>query len=348
MPRSLARLLASFLFAGAAAAQDQATPPSTERLVEAIRHVDTLRGIQRVFLSDFAVGYRVSAFRQQGGGQRGLFGGTSEVELGVQMKLGGVSDADLQALTDRLHALTVDRLRSSGLEVVMPDELKDDPAWRKLVSKGKPSGHDFEHYRVFTPTGMTAHGQTIGGSGAIAAALDWADGPPVHVATLIRARDMAAIEFVLFVDFARLTGRGRESATTVGAEVAAEFAAFVPEDKNLALRVLAPAITRETPTPSGGRVAIVEFPSGAQFVVPRLAIQPGRFVVSVRDASTAGVQGAALAANLIGGLLGGRRGGAVAIEEREAIADPVAYADTVLLLGRRYADSLAAGIRAAR
>ena len=132
-----------------------ATGPELDASVEAIK------GRKRVVIAEFGVEF----FTQiAAASQRGAAGAS------VTTKLGGVDDADFQAITDKAYAGTVAALQRAGFEVLDPSVLQDNATYRELDAKyGQPSPYlnEDKHFgvgaqvsRIFAPTGMRAFYQS--------------------------------------------------------------------------------------------------------------------------------------------------------------------------------------------
>lgn len=146
MRSALARLFFSLLCLAATAAQAQT--PSLD-----IDNLSTFKGAKRVVIDQFGVEF-ISVLKARGKG-----GGSS---ANLDAKLEGVSDAAMQALTDRAYQDTVAALTQAGFEVLSTDELQAQPAYQALMAK---VGHESPYVvdddkngysRIFAPTGMKA------------------------------------------------------------------------------------------------------------------------------------------------------------------------------------------------
>jgi hypothetical protein len=89
---------------------------------------------------------------------RGHGGGST---ANIDAKLEGVSDAAMQALTDRAYQDTVTALTQAGFDVIPADELQAQPAYQALMAKvAHNAPYDVDdtgaYSRIFAPTGMKA------------------------------------------------------------------------------------------------------------------------------------------------------------------------------------------------
>lgn len=141
----LIRLFASLALAAATAAQAQSPALSTDNL-------PAFKGAQKIVVDHFGVEF-VTTLKAHGSG-----GGSS---AHIDAKLEGISDADMQTLTDRAYQDTVAALTKAGFEVVAADELQAQPLYKELMTK---LGHDSPFMvedtaadsLLFAPTGMKA------------------------------------------------------------------------------------------------------------------------------------------------------------------------------------------------
>ena len=125
----------------------QAQAPSLD-----IDNIGTFKGAKKIVIDQFGVEF-VSVLKARGQG-----GGSS---ANIDAALEGVSDAAMQALTDRAYQDTVAALTKAGFEVVSADELQAQPQYQQLMAK---VAHDSPYVvddkgaysRIFAPTGMKA------------------------------------------------------------------------------------------------------------------------------------------------------------------------------------------------
>lgn len=140
------RILTTLVLA-ASAATAHAQAPSL-----ASDNLGTFKGAKKVVIDHFGVEFITTLkARGQGGGST----------ANIDAKLEGVSDAAMQALTERAYQDTVAALTRAGFEVVPADELKAQPLYQSLMSK---VAHDAPYVvddsgaysRIFAPAGMPA------------------------------------------------------------------------------------------------------------------------------------------------------------------------------------------------
>ena len=149
MRHLFARLFFFFFFTVllAATTAAQAQTPALE-----IDNISTFKGAKKVVIDQFGVEF-VSILKARGQG-----GGSS---ANIDAALEGVSDAAMQALTDRAYQDTIAALTKAGFEVVSAEELQAQPLYKELMAK---VSHDAPYVvddkgaysRIFAPTGMKA------------------------------------------------------------------------------------------------------------------------------------------------------------------------------------------------
>lgn len=128
------------------------TAASAQAPVLAVDNLGAFKGARKVIIDHFGVEF-ITVLKA-----RGLGGGSTAT---IDARLEGVSDAALQALTDRAYQDTVAALTQRGFEVLPPDELLAQPAYQALMAK---VGHEAPYVvddsgaysRIFVPAGMKA------------------------------------------------------------------------------------------------------------------------------------------------------------------------------------------------
>lgn len=141
-----ARILPALLLAVASAAAPAQAPAL------ASDNLGTFKGATKVVVDHFGVEF-ISTLKARGHG-----GGSS---ANIDAKLEGVSDAALQALTERAYQDTLAALTRAGFEVVPPGELQAQPAYQALMAKIAHDSpyvvdDDGAYSRIFAPAGMKA------------------------------------------------------------------------------------------------------------------------------------------------------------------------------------------------
>ncbi|MFK5959042.1 MAG: hypothetical protein QM495_09270 [Lutibacter sp.] len=111
---------------------------------------------KKIFIQDFFVNYQMlydqveiaKGGREIGGGHRGK--AKAQLVLGVQ----GVSETDLQEITDKLYAEYISKLKAKGFQIITADEASKIDRFKdwKLVKGGAPSKAQFPGYVSTAPT----------------------------------------------------------------------------------------------------------------------------------------------------------------------------------------------------
>ena len=124
---------------------------------------------RKVAISSFSVEYMLQNSATASATEIGRSGSANS---GLYYKLVGLSDADLQALTDQLFTEFQRELVTAGFEVVPADTVRAAAAYRRLAAGGKPSPMDKSEnrseYRVVAPTGMALWGLSAASGGLLA------------------------------------------------------------------------------------------------------------------------------------------------------------------------------------
>ncbi|WP_456423355.1 hypothetical protein [Lutibacter sp.] len=113
---------------------------------------------KKIFIQDFFVNYQMlydqveiaKGGREIGGGYRGK--AKAQLVLGVQ----GVSETDLQEITDKLYADYISKLKAKGFQIITADEASKIDRFKnwKLVKGGTPSKAQFPGYVSTAPTNV--------------------------------------------------------------------------------------------------------------------------------------------------------------------------------------------------
>jgi len=111
---------------------------------------------KKIFIQDFFVNYQMlydqieiaKGGREIGGGYRG--DAKAQLVLGIQ----GVSETDLQEITDKLYAEYVSKLEAKGFQIITADKVSKIDRFKnwKLVKGGTPSKAQFPGYVSTAPT----------------------------------------------------------------------------------------------------------------------------------------------------------------------------------------------------
>ncbi len=113
---------------------------------------------KKIFIQDFFINYQMlydqveiaRGGREAGGGLRS--NAKAQLVLGVQ----GVSEKDLQEITDKLYADYVSKLKSKGFIIVSAEEVSKTERFKdwQLLEGGTPSKAQFPGYVTTAPTGF--------------------------------------------------------------------------------------------------------------------------------------------------------------------------------------------------
>ena len=113
---------------------------------------------KKVFVQDFFINYQMlfdqveiaKGGREIGGGHRG--DAKAQLVLGVQ----GVSEIDLQEITDKLYTEYVSKLKAKGFEIVSAEEASRNERFKDwlMLEGGTPSKAQFPGYVTTAPTGF--------------------------------------------------------------------------------------------------------------------------------------------------------------------------------------------------
>ncbi len=113
----------------------QADNPAAAAIHLTSMQLEGLKGVRRIVVPQFQVEY---VMRSQGLTRK------ERNQVTVEYSVAGISDAALQAVTDKLYARFVEGLRSAGLEVVSDQDLRGTQAWSKLAAVAKPSATELK------------------------------------------------------------------------------------------------------------------------------------------------------------------------------------------------------------
>lgn len=304
------------------------------------RSVDVSR--QRVFIPNYRVAFVIKTVAEAyGGGALANFGSHTASPLGtrtitqsqnkrVEMALAGADQALLQALTDKLYADFVARLKSAGKEVVSWDEVQKTPGFEKIkFTEAKPytkspwASGDKRSYLVLTPTAMPLF--FLGGESHLSDRIVDLDTDRA-VAEIAARLDAIALIPTVLVDIAQIESSGR-SVFRAGAE-----ADVLPKLGIANFSLLRVSDGRDAKIFYHGEVRLhrVEKP----FYID------GEFgaVKTVDQFDTAGL------ANVLTAMTG-TQGAQHFVEKRELRIDPVKYATGVVRLGALFNDKALAAMQ---
>ncbi|MES2898407.1 MAG: hypothetical protein V4723_01705 [Pseudomonadota bacterium] len=108
------------------------------------------------------------------------------------MSLSGVSDADMQAIADQVHARFVRELRATGVDLVPTSQVMNTATFRKLSDAGKSAPH-YKSGSHEAATVVTAEGRPVGGASMVSKGGSGSamDGFSAIAGSLITGRELA-------------------------------------------------------------------------------------------------------------------------------------------------------------
>lgn len=146
--------------------------------------------------------------------QAGMFESTEgrvDAKVSEVFLLQGVSDQQLQAITDRVCAGAERQLARSGLDLMSHRELAATAEYQALSAKGRPGPVEWSvnkaDYKVFAPSGWTVFDQRFDGAGrGIANIFKQAtrNNPDALEGKLVNALGVTGVHVDILVDFASL------------------------------------------------------------------------------------------------------------------------------------------------
>lgn len=155
------------------------------------------------------------------GGMFSTAGGVSrsEAKVSVLYSLSGLSDADMQRMTNSICKDAEDRLQKAGMDVTPTSELMKNEAFQQLLSAGKASPFNYKSptkgskttYKIFAPTGYTVYDMRyLGSLGGLGQAFKAAGGnSAAQLETrVMKQLDVSAVSINIMIDFAQLQGDG--------------------------------------------------------------------------------------------------------------------------------------------
>lgn len=226
---------------GQAAAGVQAAGIAASEL-QADRVPELARRASKVAIAGYRVGFVIknSAAAYAGAGLSNIGQSTGNIRTITQSQnkridvaLDNVSLALMQAITDRLYADFVERMKAGGRELVPFEQVAQREAFRRIaIAETKagaaytvsPTG-DQRHFIVMAPTGMPlwfVHGDQLGNLGPFQID-NWK-----AISTVSHELQATAVTAQVIVDFARMESSGRSnwsSRASVGADPQLSIAA---------------------------------------------------------------------------------------------------------------------------
>lgn len=226
-PQKLATLSAAGLLLVACASTPPAPPPfnpaqsAAEQADSFIAGNETkyTKGINKVAITACNV-----MFAETSGASAstspGLFGNTNRAESKVTVlyTMVGLSDADMQKITDRVCHNAEEKLKSQGFELATLDEMQKNSTFMELQKSGKASPFIYNSgqtkYKVFTRTGESIFDpRYIGMVSGLGQAFKAASGKSSvqYEAQIMDQLKASAININVLIDFAALQSDGSKS-----------------------------------------------------------------------------------------------------------------------------------------
>lgn len=202
----------------------QSPAAAAERYVKTW-HTGDLKGVRQVAIPYFQIEFFT---RSGASAQAWRSSDQASSQSSVSYKLVGISDADLQAMTDQLYAKLIADMRAIGVEVIPPPTLRAQPAYQALERMAETK-NPFEgersrrgasqSSRVFSATGVPLYldpgdgTSPIGIFGTLGRALNT---PQLREEELAKALKVPVLRVRYSVDFADLVGKASAMETAFG------------------------------------------------------------------------------------------------------------------------------------
>lgn len=182
-----------------------------------------LKGIKKVAVTGCNVLFAENSSASAGteGGLFSTAGGVSrsEATVSVLYSMAGLSDADMQRMTNQICADAEKRLAAAGFDVLPTAVLAKNEAFQQLLTAGKASPFNYKSpgkgsrttYKVFAPTGYTVYdARYIGVAAGLGQAFKAAGGnSAAQLETrIMKQLDVSAVSVNVLVDFAQLQSDG--------------------------------------------------------------------------------------------------------------------------------------------
>lgn len=188
-------------------------------------HTDDLKGAKRVAIPSFQIEFFT---RSGASAQAWRSSDQASSRSSVSYQLMGITDADMQAITDQLYSKLVADLRAIGVEVIAPTTLRTQPAYQALERMAEAK-RPFEgersrrgasqSSRLFAPTGLPLYldpgdgTAPVGIFGTIGRGLNQ---PGERELELAKALNMPVLRVRYSLDFADLVGKASAMETAFG------------------------------------------------------------------------------------------------------------------------------------
>lgn len=280
-----------------------------------------------------------------------------EVSVSHLYLMQGVSEAQLQDLTNRLCSEASARITAAGYELVDPTAV---PEYRRLHDSGQKPPYTMKQpngtvYTVFTPPGQTVIDTTfmskLGAVGNLFKTVA-GNGPANNEALLIDAMQVPAVHVNLLVDFAATKSSDRKGML---AAIAGSDSAKVESRLGLAVSGFVSFYTADDLhcIKSLSVPCSMPNPQGTPRVIAKQPIESGApFYTEIRDAESTGEKAGELAYNIFAGLTqlaaataGGTSAGMVSVRKDGVLVDYPAYDKATRELSGHFVDMALVSLR---
>ncbi|MBI3300087.1 MAG: hypothetical protein HYZ75_18120 [Elusimicrobia bacterium] len=307
-----------------------ATPQSQASVFIGAQNTNLLTN-KKAFVSEcnVIVGFQTGASAGTTAGLLSNQGGRADSKVISMYYLKGITDEQLQALTDAVCADAEARLGSSGYSVVPQAQLQANPLFQKLNANGKASPFDWgvgkNKYKVYAAKGSTVYNpKYLGAGGGLAMAMKQASGnaPAFMEANLVDELGADAVRLNVVLDFSSVQGDGhgkwikKDSASVKGKVLFAVSGSVtvVPKDGVTCSKRFG---NRECYTPKKLAALNLKYPVTTE----------DKFYTEIKDATTTGDKVAAVATKAIAllGALAGSTGSSSSTKRTDVNIDAPAY-----------------------
>ncbi len=230
------------------------------------------------------------------------------------MSLSGVSEADMQAIVDQVHARFVRELRATGLDVVPTSQVMNTNTFRKMADTGKPAPHH-KHGGQDAATVVTAEGRPVSGASLVPRGSSAIEGFSAVAGSLITGHELAEETEATIINV-RMVVRFVEQASG-NASLLSRVVGAAPEDTKLSPVVVAGDTKVHIFTAQGGGSFTLQVP---------LQVDPSAFT-GVKDRMSPGSKATGVGLAVLSFALGKNDSGS--LTQFEALADPQRYRELV-------------------
>ncbi|MDX6769715.1 MAG: hypothetical protein SF051_09300 [Elusimicrobiota bacterium] len=284
----------------------------------------------------------------------GIFGetrGRQDKKISMYLYLRGISDEQLQAMTDEACAAAEASLKSSGFDVVPAAEVQANAHYQKL-HEGAKSPHPFdppggEKYKIFMPKGqkmVDMHYLTTGGGLKLAMAAAAGNTPANHKGRLMDELKADDVHISLKINFGAVEGDQKGFLSSIAKKDTAQ----VKAKTDVVITGRIEVVTSKTLQCWNrfGKRECVGNGKHPQFKLKYPILIPDA-VVEVKDETTKGDKvGSAISGGLsMLAAMSGSRGTAMSVTRKGVVVDPVKYANGVKRAAASMAEMVAASAK---